>query len=52
MYMLGGTVIMSLVCNIPAAINLLLIDEVRAGLKGDNGSKLFPGLWNPPSPLN
>ncbi|KAK6759907.1 hypothetical protein RB195_021461 [Necator americanus] len=27
MYMLGGTVFMSLVCNIPAAINLLLIDE-------------------------
>ncbi|CAD6189257.1 unnamed protein product [Caenorhabditis auriculariae] len=27
MYMLGGTVLMSLVCNIPAAINLLLIDE-------------------------
>ncbi|CAI4224949.1 unnamed protein product [Auanema sp. JU1783] len=27
MYMLGGTVIMSLICNIPAAINLLLIDE-------------------------
>nr|CDJ81496.1 7TM GPCR domain containing protein [Haemonchus contortus] len=28
MYMLGGTVFMSLLCNIPAAINLLLIDEV------------------------
>ncbi|KHJ94170.1 7 transmembrane receptor [Oesophagostomum dentatum] len=27
MYMLGGTVFMSLLCNIPAAINLLLIDE-------------------------
>ncbi|KAK6039791.1 7 transmembrane receptor [Cooperia oncophora] len=27
MYMLGGTVFMSLICNIPAAINLLLIDE-------------------------
>ncbi|PAV88970.1 hypothetical protein WR25_14929 [Diploscapter pachys] len=26
--MLGGTVVMSLVCNIPAAVNLIIIDEV------------------------
>ncbi|WKY14362.1 hypothetical protein Q1695_000145 [Nippostrongylus brasiliensis] len=43
MYMLGGTVFMSLLCNIPAAINLLLIDEA---LKRRLDYQIFRALAN------
>ncbi|VDO64568.1 unnamed protein product [Haemonchus placei] len=45
MYMLGGTVFMSLLCNIPAAINLLLIDEVSdSGIKFSSGDLIIQVL--------
>ncbi|KJH44787.1 7 transmembrane receptor, partial [Dictyocaulus viviparus] len=42
-YMLGGTVFMALLCNIPAAINLLLIDET---LKRRLDYQIFRALAN------